>query len=322
MTTRRHHGFTLIELLVVIAIIALLIGLLLPAVQKVRDAAARTSCQNNLKQIGLACQNYHGVNHKFPAAYDWIAPPPGPEPRWSPENKLVDVPPPKFFFEVNFPGWGWACHLLPYLEQDAVFRQLDFTVQNMMPNMHEPRIQRIRPLECPADTGVGVIAYKNPNNFTVCSAANYSYAACWGAAGEMTRFAGQGNGTMYRASQTKISDIGDGTHNTILIGERPSLFIQTPWVGVIQTVIITTTPNAPVYKSMSHPASSMSMCRIGNKPLNDPFSEPYDFFSPHARVVNFVYADGSVHGLTGNTSNAVLRALATREGGETNALGD
>src|SRR5438477_7728692 len=107
MKNLRRGGFTLIELLVVIAIIAILIGLLLPAVQKVREAASRIKCKNNLKQIGLALHNYHDSQGFFPPGYVSTVGSNGPA-------------------DDRGPGWGWAALLLPYVEQDNLFRQIHF----------------------------------------------------------------------------------------------------------------------------------------------------------------------------------------------------
>src|SRR5437773_1041273 len=107
MQSVQRKGFTLIELLVVIAIIAILVGLLLSAVQQVRQAAARMQCKNNLKQIGLAFHNYHSINGCFP-------------PGFAAQAATVDGP-------SLGPGWGWGAFLLPYLEQGNVFQQIDFS---------------------------------------------------------------------------------------------------------------------------------------------------------------------------------------------------
>src|SRR5262249_31272879 len=123
--SRGRQGFTLIELLVVIAIIAILIGLLLPAIQKVREAANRAQCQNNLKQIGEACHNYHRNRKAFPPGYYATA-----------------------AYPDTTPGWGWAAFLLPYVEQGPLAAQIDFN----QPVEKSAAIQTVLQLYlCPSD---------------------------------------------------------------------------------------------------------------------------------------------------------------------------
>src|SRR5581483_1269376 len=102
---RKSPGFTLIELLVVIAIIGILVGFLMPAVQKVREAANRISCTNNLKQIGLACHSYHDVYESLPPGFTATA-----------------------VYPSTAPGWGWGAYLLPYIEQQNLYQQINLAL--------------------------------------------------------------------------------------------------------------------------------------------------------------------------------------------------
>jgi hypothetical protein len=154
-------------------------------------------------------------------------------------------------------------------------------------------------------------------NAELATAATNSYAACFGAGGLINTQPDNSNGIFFRNSQVHIPDVTDGTSNTLAIGERASLFVQSPWSGVMTGGTTRITPNAPVYTSITELAPTMVLAHMGWHALNDPYSEPYNFFSPHRAFVQFVFADGSVHPLSGSTDVTILQALATYAGGET-----
>ncbi len=213
-----RSAFTLIELLVVIAIIAILVALLLPAVQQAREAARRSSCKNNLKQIGLALHNYHDVHGVFPPGY-------------------VD----HSTGTVRRASWTWNAFLLPFVEQSAIYDQLN--VGNITPNQAVANTQTrsviqqpLSVFRCPSDTGpplgIGRGIRPNPSDASV---VHQMPVTNYVASNDVQRLVrnrsrnpvngsiAQGNGALgafWSNSNLRMRDLTDGTSNTILVGER------------------------------------------------------------------------------------------------------
>jgi prepilin-type N-terminal cleavage/methylation domain-containing protein/prepilin-type processing-associated H-X9-DG protein len=302
-----RRGFTLIELLVVIAIIAVLIGLLLPAVQKVREAAARTQCLNNLKQIGLAAHNYHDSNGYLP-----------------PGNALIPV----YGNTVqsdNLAAWrhsrgsgiGTLAFLLPYVEQSNIYNQLPQSVL-AFPTTSSPintfwynavfnptyamSQNKVKVYQCPSDgsgdnpsQGMFAMLYVTGASLgfegifigspTPISRGNYASNAGTIADATQSAFYGPLCGPYFTDSRTKLTDIGDGTSNTIGFGETLANSDQGPrlysssWMGGT---------NMPTYWGLPDPGAW------------------YTFSSYHTGIINFSFCDGSVR--------TIRKGLATNPG--------
>lgn len=303
----KKNAFTLIELLVVIAIIAILIGLLLPAVQKVREAAARTQCKNNLKQIGLGLHNYHDANQMFPPGY--LA-------NGSYTDGATDTA----------PGWGWAAYMLPYIEQNNLSQQFNFN----QPVQNFPGIQTmVKIYLCPADL-TPAAAFAAPDAFgnTIALAAPSSYAACVGG-DESGTTDPNGLGIFYRNSRTRLTDVTDGTSTTIMIGERSWGNANGIWAGAINNgVILRGKQNlCPGTGAGSYPAATLVLAHSHlNNTTTDTDGGLDDFSSRHTGGSNFVFADGSVQFIHSVPSDRpgggytpdslIFQALGTRANGE------
>lgn len=315
-SNRPKQGFTLIELLVVIAIIAILIALLLPAVQQAREAARRTQCRNNLKQLGLALHNYHDVFNTFPPGYT---------------ARGVSASSP--ISAETGPGFAWSFAILPQMEQTNLVNQIntDGNAQDAS-NMAVVQDQVLNAFLCPSDSG--------PDSFDVTDAASNTYRlprsnypGILGYA-SATMNPGTASGVFYRNSRIKFRDITDGTSNTICVGERKAQhnFNQpnspvdsfTTWYAAIPNVIrnagmsgmmsgMTEGPASLILGHVGQPAM-MSMMAMHSTPNNT--NHIVHFSSQHTGGVQFLLCDGSVHFLSENVNYDTFRNLGERNDGE------
>jgi prepilin-type N-terminal cleavage/methylation domain-containing protein/prepilin-type processing-associated H-X9-DG protein len=361
--SHRRKGFTLIELLVVIAIIAILIGLLVPAVQKVREAASRTQCTNNLKQIGLGLHNYHDQFKKFPPGVHTTY-----DDHWY---------------------WSWMVFILPYMEGSTLLDQAQAVADlgagaNWDPwglgmsgdggiagNNNPVAALPQRCYMCPADPrGDDTLVSNNPaytgvtggvglTMYMANSGTHGGSGCCWNG-GPLSWGGGTPgptlDGVLFADSTTRITDITDGTSNTLLVGERPpSEDMNFGWwfagwgyngtgtgcvvMGVSEIYFL-----ASGYIQYVPPGSSTGQAPnppcVGNNVGLQPGSiandcDTYHYWSNHNGGANWLMSDGSVHFFIYSISNPnppsagpatpainVLQMLATRAGGEIFAFPD
>jgi prepilin-type N-terminal cleavage/methylation domain-containing protein/prepilin-type processing-associated H-X9-DG protein len=312
----RRRAFTLIELLVVIAIIAVLIALLLPAVQQARESARRTQCKNNLKQLGLALQNYHDTIKVYPPGY--------------------------IVYVINGastntdPGWGWPSMILPYLDQAPLYQQMNFSLPVENSANATATSHYLPAFVCPSDITVNgpfQIYSDAASTMPLMQGPPSSYAGCVGDSTSKVRnnATTPWDGVLYPNSNTSIAAITDGTSNTIICGERAWAKVQATWVGAPNGAVFLAGPKNPAYVSTSPPtnttATSIAVL-FHSSTINAPTGASFDENSSmHTGGAHFLFCDGSVRFLqdiqtgdpsstTGTGLSMLFQALSTRAGGE------
>jgi prepilin-type processing-associated H-X9-DG protein/prepilin-type N-terminal cleavage/methylation domain-containing protein len=294
---RRSPGFTLIELLVVIGIISLLVALLLPAVQAARETARRTQCVNNLKQFGLALHSYESVYRVFPPGYVSSFDAGGND---------------------TGPGWGWAALLLPQIEQKPLFDAVNFTVPIEDPSNPTSRLSLIAVYLCPSDNlPPSWLATKRDASGTptqsICRVASANYVGMYGTSDPGI----DGDGIFFRDGNVGMSNITDGTAQTIAAGERGQSLGEATWVGSVTGAALFPVDNDGVGYPRVESGPGMILGHAGgNLGPGDPNGEVNQFYSRHPGGVNFLFADGHVSFLKTTMSSKTFRALATRAGSE------
>jgi prepilin-type N-terminal cleavage/methylation domain-containing protein/prepilin-type processing-associated H-X9-DG protein len=313
----RRRGFTLIELLVVIAIIAVLVGLLLPAVQKVREAAARLSCQNNLKQIGLGVHNYESATGYLPPAQ---------------AAKQYGAP--------RYPVWGegknvlsWAYAVLPHLEQQNMYGLFTFSDTVVTPPVaaygdetsfvaQSPKVFR-----CPADAFAGRTPGTMTSSTSKYGLGSYGVSSGTDSAWVTGVYPEKSDGTVFFNSKVRITAVADGTSNTVLGGERS---FDDPGLRAIGISDDTLIYHAAIWRNGYLPPLSslrVPLDQINYRiPPGTPTSGParslafnkrlLGYSSNHAGGANLVFGDGSVRFLRDGLPLLTLQALVTRDGGE------
>jgi prepilin-type N-terminal cleavage/methylation domain-containing protein/prepilin-type processing-associated H-X9-DG protein len=314
-----RRGFTLIELLVVMAIIAILVGLLLPAVQMAREAARRIQCMNNLKQMGIALQNYHDAVGAFPMGY-------------ATRGRFIDGA------TDTVPGWGWGAMMLSQLEQGPLFSAVNFSLPVEVAQNTTVIRSLISTYLCPSDLTSGPFPVTDASGIVLAVAAPSSYAACVGGDESDTATGinndGLGTGIFFRNSRIRLADIADGTSQTIAVVERAWSKASGVWAGAVANGTIRRGPQnaCPRTGDLFYPSATLvqAHCHLINTNA-DPDGGLDDCSSFHPGGANFGFADGSVHFLKNRLSDVgtrpdgsriydpadlVFQALATRAGGE------
>jgi len=310
-----RKGFTLIELLVVIAIIAILVALLLPAVQQAREAARRSSCKNNLKQVGLALHNYHDVHRTFPPG--WVGATLSPRQ----QHTGMEEPAPTSFRN----GFSWAAHILPMVEQGPLYDSINWNNQVKVGAGNLAAIEKFLPTyQCPSDPKPDTFTVNDGTNDINLATTNYMgvfgnrelhQCEINGEAGHVT--AGQqcsAEGMFFHNSSIQMRDVTDGTSNTLMVGERTTFLITEDHAGN------PVSPPEKFYGTWSGiitdtEESAARFIGHAEHAPND-LEHAEDFGSSHPGGAQFVLADASVHFISENIDVGLFQALATRGGGE------